>query len=507
MFPERISIMSMKNNHQPSVDIYDTFDLSLFSQVSPMEFYRSIFPEGALAKDGIQEQGKYNAIIYADEEKPLYVHDDLSVINMCSDFEGDGFKYTFGNPIMNCIAYAGNCNRDDLTRELYAFVFKIKLNPDLHRWDIIERIYNRHRITRHSEPKICPTYIVTDESEVYFYYALSEPILMFNHSLREIQGLYNMISREIHHSFDRVDEYKKPKPKSIFERYPVVGSASHSNCWTAYRSGDKYSIDELNQIVPKSSRLNFTPSKYSIEYCKANFPDWYNRRFVQHRKPSRNQFWRNREALYEWFLNLAKENINTVELGVLEALASYALKSSVGSRKFLSDLHELCDLLKPRFPTKEIAEHEGNAITLSDKPPSMLKRWSIKYIEKITGLSIPRNKRNGRTRKEHLKIVHEKLSKEKEVQVWRSNHPQGTKTECAEELGICRTTVYKHWEPKRPKPKTSSNKNICEACGAEMEKHKVEPWFWEQKGNYYTRTNRVCPCCGLYIQGRARIVH
>ena len=37
-----------------------------------------------------------------------------------------------------------------------------------------------------------------------------------------------------------------------------------------------------------------------------------------------------------------------------------------------------------------------------------------------------------------------------------------------------------------------------------MEKIKVEPWYWEKKGKYCTRTYKKCPHCHYEVKGKVR---
>lgn len=55
-----------------------------FSEVSPMDFYREIFPAGELQKKGEKEEGKYSAIaiqfVSESKRKRFTVTDDLKAL-------------------------------------------------------------------------------------------------------------------------------------------------------------------------------------------------------------------------------------------------------------------------------------------------------------------------------------------------------------------------------------------------------------------------------------------
>ena len=444
-------------------------------EVSQHDLYRTVFPEDVLQPAGVQEQGKYNAMIQLQTGTFLYLHDDLKALPSSRLFGAS----------MNCLSYAGQSGTDDMAQMLHAFIFRVYLPEERYPgyiWDcLFSRMHTRHKQGHSAPPRIDPTFIVTNGSEIWFYYLLAKPLPLYHHLLKKIQTLYNFISREIHRCFDsEVDGYacRKPRPGSIYARYPVVGTVYKGSQCRAYRTGHSYTFAELDRLVPKSAQLGFQ----------------------QERKLSKSS-----PQVYDWFVDLAKENINMVLLSVLDAHASYAEKCNIPTQRFLDDQNMLADLLKRRYPADEVERAQGNAIWLADNCPTMLHTWSLQYIEKIIGMSLPRNKRNGRSRKQHLRMVHKKNSKEKAVRDWRKAHPNGTKTECRKDLKISKPTVNRWWDGK-PKASKSTSKRLCPDCGVALEKKTLEPWFWADKGNYYTRTNWVCPGCGQVIVGRAHIV-
>ncbi len=73
----------------------------------------------------------------------------------------------------------------------------------------------------------------------------------------------------------------------------------------------------------------------------------------------------------------------------------------------------------------------------------------------------PANKRNGRTRVEHIKLMNfvrdeinhnttwreggGRPSQAATVETWRLSHPDGRKADCVRETGLSRSTVNRHW--------------------------------------------------------------
>ena len=89
--------------------------------------------------------------------------------------------------------------------------------------------------------------------------------------------------------------------------------------------------------------------------------------------------------------------------------------------------------------------------------------FPINDIEKITGIAIPRNKRNGRTQQQHIKMVNAmrimkrdmlgedeyknngRPTAQAKVQEWRVAHPEGRKADCVRDTGLDNKTVYNWW--------------------------------------------------------------
>ena len=480
-------------------------------EVTQEVFYRSIFPEGALSNVFCRRPGKYAARINYGGVLSCFVNDDLSAV-------------IEANPdvvhTMNCISYAGSDDTKMLARECYALFFRICLPNEIEpryvenclhnlKWQVDKWGMNHPRT-----PQICPTYIVTSQSmqEVYFCYVMQEPIPMYYRLHKQIQRLYDALSRAIHHLWDSyhyddvtrqvVYRYEcfKPQPANVFKTYPVVGTKLNGETCVAYDVGPKYTIDDLNLLVPKSARVEVYAPQMSLEEAKEKYPDWYHRRIEQHRKSSGQRYFKTNEATYSWFLKTVNDNIDTVALGAMEALASYACKCQIGRLTLSEDLEDLHTALAPRFPEDQIAEHHERALEFYSEAAGPLTTWSIDAINKWSGLNIQRSKRNGLPQKLHLKKVHEAHSYKKKVRDWVKAHPSGNQTECAAELGMSRQTACKWW----PKEQVAT-KNPCPQCGSEMERVKEEPWFWHKKGKKYTRINQICSNteCGHVIKGRA----
>lgn len=494
----------------------NTADALHLTQVSQREFYRTIYPEGALSKTGVQESGWYTALIELYDKskreynanKFIYLHDDLNALpNLMAAAQSR----------TNGIAYAGKSDEDCLARELYALIFRVNLPQSLGYHSFGDFCCRHMRKSRSTvAPRIAPTFVTLsgDENQVLFYYVLEEPIPMYDKFINKLKAMHTYLSRAIHVALMEqcYDSITIPRQYGIYARYPVVGTMSCGSEVIAYKTGEKYTLDDINSLLPKAKRLTYHKATETLEHAKILWPDWAERRLVQKRKPTGKRCWTTKPELFDWYVNLVKENSTTVKPGILEALMAYAVKSNAYHKQIRNTAQEFEKILAERFSKDEIDAHVAAAWELYESIPGKLKNWTIGHIEKITGLEIPRNKRNGRTQKQHLDMVHKSQSKETLVKEWRTMHPDRTKSECAKDLGISWDTANRWWEqaPKKDKPKKEAKQpkaHTCEisGCNGTLIDHGNQEWYSPKLGVNYKRKVWACNCCGNTVFGKARI--
>ncbi len=467
--------------------------------VTAKEFYRTIFAEGELQKQGVQEDGKYNALIQIGKGKFIYLHDELDNL---PDYE------QVYSAKMNYISYAGQTGEDTLARELHAFAIRVNF-PERMTWHALKDLFDRHQ--RKRLPKILPTFVVCEGENLIFVYALTEPIPMFDKFIKKLKALNTTLAREIHSAIEAscFSACKKPRQGGLYARYAVVDTIVDGDLCNAFRTGDLYTLNDINALVPKAQQLHYYKGKVTVAEAQALWPAWYDYRVKRHRTIKSNQPWALKEGAYSWFLDIALSNPDTVMPGVLRALTAYAVKADIDRETLLDDMVVLSAILEPRFPKEEIQMHYNTALRLLDEEPGKLNRWPLRYIEKLSGLTLPRNKRNYRTQKQHLAKVHKAQSKERAVRQWQKKHPDGTRADCAHELGITWNTVNRWWVKELPAEQATvaNTKSKVFDCGCPSPDivKSTQRWYWDERGNFYKRVIYTCKNCGCVHIGKARI--
>ncbi len=469
--------------------------------VTPRDYYRTIFSEGELQKTGVQNDRKYNALIHLCRDKFIYLHDELDNLPDYEDVYSARINY---------LTYAGETGEEELARELHAFSVKV-IFPDNMDWQRLHSLFNRH--LRSIAPRMKPTFVVEEGCDLQFVYVLEEPIPMYAKYLKKLTALHNTLSREIHKLFEEICEQpcKKPRQGGLYARHPLVGTLVNDELCCAYRTGELYTLDDINMLVPKTQRLHYQKADVSLEEAKQLWPAWYHYRIEQKREIKGQERWILKPEVYNWFIGFThnQENIDVLQPGVLQALASYAAKTAMDISVLTADILQLSDMLAQRYSKDTINHHQDAALQLFAENPEKLIRWSITYIEKLSGLKIPRQKRHYRKRGDHLARLHKAQSKQKAVQAWRRKHPEGTRAKCAQALNIQWKTADRWWqeqtEPDKEKPQEEKAPQFVCGCANPDIEETVQRWFWEEAGNYYKRTVYKCRNCNRTQNGKARI--
>ena len=141
-------------------------------------------------------------------------------------------------------------------------------------------------------------------------------------------------------------------------------------------------------------------------------------------------------------------------------LAVYAVKSGIDEDELRSDALGLIPFMNEVYPDQRFTEKDvESALECFDE---RYCTFPIDEISKLSGIAIQKNKRNGRKRADHIRLMNfirdeinhntnwrdgnGRKSKADQVIQWRSDHPEGKKSDCIRETGLSKSTVYRHWE-------------------------------------------------------------
>ena len=438
--------------------------------VDPFEFYREIFPEGSFERKGHYEDAKGNAIALTVPKKQNSRENGVAL-----EIEGDGRArrhlitdelQELGEiqdtdfTIMSPISYFGRQRSGKNARYLYAIVF------DLDGVGMPQLRDTLHQMNKDIIPKA--TFIVNSGTGLHLYYVLTEPVPMYPQNQKTLKELKYALTRQIWNRF--TSSIREPQMQGILQGFRVVGSGSklgRDYPVVAFRFGDAVELEKLLDYIPDSNgeqqriQALMRKSRLSLAEAKAKYPDWYERRIV---KKERRGRWTVKRDLYDWWLHRISDEIKVGHrfYGIM-TLAIYAKKCDIDEEELREDAFGLLQ----RYD--DMSVEDINRFT-KDDVVCALEMFNEDYvtfprddIAKISGLSMPVNKRNWRKRADHVKLmnfVRDEINGNKD---WRNKNGQPSKrgiifeymrshpdvkkkTEIARDLQIDRGTVAKYYD-------------------------------------------------------------
>lgn len=429
-----------------------------FEEVDAFTFYRELFPEGFLEREGEEVSGKYRGVavrICQGRARRFSISDGLEVLPQA--LQGGSEEFWLASPV----SYAGRSQKQDMARFLYA----VAIDLDGVRTEQIGGIPRGlgamwNQIDHDVQPR--PTYIVSSGNGLHMYYFLDKPLALYRNVVKQLQRFRHDLVRLVWSSYV-TELWKKPQYESVTQGFRMVGTCTKNGGRVrAWRTGERVDIDYLNQWVQEKNRLTdiHYQSSLTLAQAKEAYPEWYQVRIVEKRPRGS---WKVDRALYDWWRD---QKINEAETGhryfYLMSLAIFATKCGITYEELEHDAWQAAIELR----TKDLP---GNPLTDADVIKA-LDMYNANYqtfprrsIQAITGIPLPPNKRNGRKQVDHLKVARfvrdlndetngtdwryhgGAPTKEEVVRAWREANPHGRKIDCERETGLSRPTVLKWW--------------------------------------------------------------
>lgn len=442
-----------------------------FDEVCALDFYRDIFPLGELQKKGVYEEGKYCGIaveIIQTESKPIIKRYSITD-------ELDTIKDLLKSPnfvLLSPISYIGKTRHTENTRKMYAFALEID-NLKVNQKGVSVGLNDLlHQMKQGILPMA--NYIVASGNGVHLYFIFDQPIRLFENVRESLTRYKRFITRQFWNGYITFDNTEdKIQYESAFQGFRLAGGVAKNGERTRiFRlSTHPTTVEELNKFVyqergvPDPSIVVCYDSLLTLEQARKKYPEWYERR-IEKKQPKGT--WKVKRALYDWWLRRIKDEIKVGHrYHALMLLAVYALKCDISYEELEKDCFSL---LKPY---DNMSTSEDNPFKESDVMSALqiyqdkeYITFPINSIEKLSGLKIEKNKRNGRKREVHIKMVNltRKMRKDlgedeyknngrpkgsgekKEIVIkWRSENPGEKKSQCIKDTGLDKKTVYKWW--------------------------------------------------------------
>ena len=431
---------------------------SRYQEVSPLEFYRDLFPVGELEPRGKQIQGMYNAIavkVVGKRRAERYtVCDDLEPIDQL--VSGNDFV------VISPVSYAGKAQSQRNARNLYALAFDLDglivkdgdpvgLKNLIHQFGVADPAFHP-----------TPTYIVSSGSGVHLYYLLLKPIPLFKNVLEQVYRYRRYFTQRLWNRYVTTLS-RDPQFESVTQPFRAVGSVAKDGEQRvrAFRVGYKVTIEDLNRLcVDDAAKIKTFAYKsdLTLDQAKEKYPDWYHER-IELKRPV--GVWAIKRDLYDWWLRRIRLEAS---LGhryfCIMCLAIYAQKCGISREELERDAFSLIDLFDSQSPADgSNSFDEADVIKALDAFDPSYITFPRDTISLLSGIEIIPNKRNYRKQEIHLARARAVQSIDYANGEWRNkngaptkrdqilecaaDHPDWSHSRIAKELGVSRTTVIK----------------------------------------------------------------
>ncbi len=441
-----------------------------FTQVTPIAFYRDVFPEGSLGERGNMDVRKPNLIFtmarHREDGKPYarntIVFDDLTDLK-----ETEGAEFAITSPV----SYRGRNRTAANAHHLWGFTIDLDGVGENQIRDLLHQIDNQVLPT--------PTYLINSGHGLHVYYLLEKPIPMYKHLHEPLNDLKMGLTRIVWNAYTSSIAPEKRQFQGIFQGFRMPGTRSKLGKRypvVAFRTGNKTTIEILNSFVSEEYQLKeWNKYQITLDEAKEKYPEWYQRVVVEGKKSKKK--WDipgkvhgdDPYALYHWWIKKIKTGaFDGNRYNCIATLVTYGVKCDMDKDKVLTDALELVPWLDSLTvtPNNPFTEQDVyDAFTYFD---DCYATYSIKAIEARTKIHIERNKRNGRKQEIHLERARavqnidypngEWRNKDgrpkgsgtacNKVQEWRRAHPEGRKADCNRDTGLDPKTIRKWWDYK-----------------------------------------------------------
>lgn len=453
-----------------------------YEKVSPMEFYRAVFPEGSFEREGHPEDEKCNGILTVIGEEKAQNHIVFDELKMIDAVKGKEFV------VISPVGYSGR-NR---TAKNARWLFGIAIDLDGVGMVQLKDVFHQMKMGFLPQSTFC----VNSGHGLHLYYLFEQPIPLYKHFQDQLREFKYELTRRVWNRYTSTyTESDQVQYQGIFQGFRMVGTQSKLGkryLVTAFETGGRVTLEYLNGFLMDDSKavknLKYR-SDLSLSEAKEKYPEWYKRRIVEKQPKGR---WHIKRDLYDWWLEKIKSGAVTVghRYWCLAVLASYGVKCDIPEDEVMSDALGLLSLLD------ELSDDDHNRFTKRDVLDAMnmyqenYVTYSRAEVERVSGVSVPANKRNGQKQANHLEEARAirdirmrrqgrtwyntegRPKKFNIVAEWREQHPDGKVADCARDTGLSRTTVYKWWNIR---------KTLSEADTANLNTKAINDWEMMEK--------------------------
>lgn len=479
--------------------------------VSPFDFYRVLFPDGFLQKSGEQvpwdepNGGHPNGIVIqitnrrtkaktkTGLEHDVPVIERFTLTDDLDQIEERIVDSNSKNEAVFCapISYFGKSRNAKNARFLHAFAIDLDGVGLQELMNLLKQIRNGHNPKLANDKWVSvpqPTFLVNSGTGFHLYYVLDQPIPLMPKIVPFLQELKAMLTDYVWR--DTVSTLEDVQHQGIYQAFRMPGTPTKLNGKTEKsKIKDKYEAvafvhngeDEKPWKCSLEYLLDFagvrggkkrdelleliqTAGHTPIERAKKLWPNWYQARIVEGKEPGR---WTCKRDLYDWWHGQVETKATDHHrYWCLNVLAAYAKKCGIGYEGLEADALALVPKLEELTTSDDNHFTEDDALAAIEAyHDPIIHKLTVERIERRTAISLPHNKRNGRSREQHIKVMDAVREIDYPNGSWRNKngaptkaelvrnyalaHPDANHSEIARALGVSRSTVIKWLKTER----------------------------------------------------------
>ena len=444
------------------------------TEVTAMEVYSDIFRlgDGCIQQDG-EAPGSFkaNPIGYYRNEGEEKGHFRIMFENTFEEVLQELQEADFA--IMNGLTYFGRRNVQSHASKVYALIFDLD--------GVTDKTLNAFfsgAIAAKAYP--VPNYVALSGHGVHLYYVMEDPVELFPYIKLQMKELKYALTDRMWNAYTSTED--SVQHQGINQGFRVIGGKTKIEgvCVRAFRMNTHpFSIRQLCEFVPKEDKIDekqlFRESKLTLAQAQKKYPEWYEKVIVQ--KDTSRRLWDisgkvngdNPYALYDWWKAKILDGASyRHRYFAIMCLAIYGAKCDKPYDEVEADALSLVPFLNSLNPQEPFTEEDCKvALECYD---ARYCTFPIRDIEKLSAITIERNRRNGRKKEQHVKMLNamrlmrrDMLGEDEyknsgrpkgsgtgsqKVAKYRAENPDANVSEVARALGISRTTVYKWWDAK-----------------------------------------------------------
>ena len=367
--------------------------------------------------------------------------------------------------ITNGLTYWGRANTGENQSQMLAMVFDLDGTTPATLRNFLGSAYNSDYLYYP-----VPQYIVMSGHNVHLYYVFEEPIDLYPSIKVQLKALKYALTDRMWNQYTSTEE--KVQHQGINQGFRVVGGKTKKGgVVRAFRmDSHPVTVGELCEYVPSDAMVDleerFHPSRHTLAEAAKLYPAWYQKVIVEGRPADGT--WAAKEDLYKWWLRQARESVaHGHRYFCLMALAIFAAKCGITDEaRVRADMESLVPFYRGFDTEKDAAPFgEGGEVDAAMECfDARYCRFPRKDIQKITGVPMPPNKRNGLQQKQHLYLARRRKedmkaigvpmkgaegrpkgsgTKREVVRAYAESHPGESQRAIAKALGVSPTTVNK----------------------------------------------------------------